>query len=468
MKRVLPLLLVWAVLFAGAPSVLANEEPPPAENPPPAEQPPPLTEEPSPAEDTVAGTEEPPPVPRVPKKQVRRIKVTRPLVFPVVGVNYFRSSFGACRDNCEREHHGNDIMTYGWKGVPVVAAHGGWIRKVRDDGEWCNVEITAVDGWYTRYVHLNNDTPGYDDEDYPCLPTGIEVGAWVDAGQLIGWVGDSGNAEFTPPHVHFEIRTPNGLPVDPYRSLKKAERIFFYRVNGEDPVATAAEIASYAYRQGAGVVNIMAMETYRTLQAGGLSTLKLSGPLLLAEADHLPDATLSALDELGPGRIIVVGGGISEGVIELLKLRYPIVEAMGLPGPIPESYVEPDSGADVPIPGPGLTPFSLVIAGDAIDIPPDSNDDLVRAAWTMPTMVFADTDAARRIGRHTYQGPGRRGSKYVLYFQTGDGYTKFRAKEPPETPPDYGVIVLPAHEATEAALTFLASLADAPVMPLWR
>ncbi|MEN8235058.1 MAG: M23 family metallopeptidase [Actinomycetota bacterium] len=453
MRRLLSLVLVSAVLIAGAPAALATDEPPP---------------EPPPVEDTTSDAEEPAPAPRVPKKQVRRIRVTRDIVFPVVGANRFSSTFGNCRDNCEREHHGNDIMTYGWKGVPVVAAHDGWIRKVRDDGEWCNVEITGVDGWYTRYVHLNNDTPGYDDEIYSCIPEGIEPGVWVEAGQLIGWVGDSGNAETTPPHVHFEIRTPRGLPVDPYRSLKKAERIMFYRVNGDDPVTAAAEIAAYAYREGSGVVNIMATTTHEAFQSGGLSTLNLSGPLLLSEPDHLPEATIAALEELNPGRVIIVGDGLGAGVIESLEREYPIVEQMGLPGPIPDSYIEPDSGEEVAIPGPGPTPFSLVIAGDTSDIPQDSRDDLVRSAWTMPTMVFADTDAARKIGRHTYQGPGRSGRKYVLYFQTGDGYTKFRAKEAPETPPNYGVIVLPAHEATEAALTFLASLADAPVLPLWR
>ncbi|MEN8114547.1 MAG: M23 family metallopeptidase [Actinomycetota bacterium] len=449
MRRVFSLLLVSAVLMAGAPAAFATDEPPPAE-------------------DTTADTAEPAPEPRVPKNRVRRINVTRSIVFPVVGVNRYSSSFGNCRDNCEREHHGNDIMTYGWKGIPVVAAHDGWIRKIRDDGVWCNVEITGVDGWYTRYVHLNNDTPGYDDEVYSCIPDGIETGGWVEAGELIGWIGDSGNAETTPPHLHFEIRTPSGLPVDPYRSLKKAEKIFFYRVDGDDPVAAAADIARYAYRKGSGVVNVMATTTYDMFRAGGLSTLDLSGPLLLSTPDQLPEATIAALGELDPGRVIVVGGGLSETVVNQLKGAYPIVEHMALPGPIPESYVEPDTGAVVAIPGPGSTPFSLVIAGDVNDIPEDSADDLIQSAWAVPTMVFTDTDAERRIGRHTYQGPGRRGSKYVLYFQTGDHYTKFRAKEPPETPPDYGVIVLPAHEATEAAFTFLASLADAPVFPLWR
>jgi hypothetical protein len=89
-------------------------------------------------------------------------------------------------------------------------------------------------------------------------------------------------------------------------------------------------------------------------------------------------------------------------------------------------------------------------------------------AWSLQTMVFEETDPARRIGRDTYQGPGRSGTRNVLYFQTGDSYTKIRAREAPEVSPDFGVIVLESDRVSEATLTFLSSLAGLPVMPLWR
>lgn len=449
----------------------------PSQGNPPAEEP---VNEPPPADEDVEGEDVvvddpeadidiPADDPRVPKHQVRRINVTRDLVFPVVGINYYHPGFGACRDNCEREHHGVDIMTYGWKGVPVVAAHDGTIRKVRDDRDWCIVEVTARDRWYTRYVHLNNDTPGYDDKDHECLLPGIEVGERVEAGQIIGWIGDSGNAETTPPHLHFEIRTPRGLPVDPYKSLKAAERIRFYRVGADDdPVATAAQIAAYAYRSGSGVVNVMATTDYETLRAGGFSTLELSGPLLLSEPGYLPDATIEMFGLLNPSRVIVVGDSLEQAVIDQLELRFPIVDRTSMPSTNGESYIEPDTSTIVEIPEPEACPLSLVVVGDRSELPKGMAVDLDRMAWRMQTTVFEETEAAYRVGSETYQGPGRSGTRNVLYFQTGEVYTRIRAKEAPETPPDYGVTVIEAKRVSEAALTFLTSLADLPVMPLWR
>jgi murein DD-endopeptidase MepM/ murein hydrolase activator NlpD len=79
-------------------------------------------------------------------------------------------------------------------------------------------------GWETYYIHLNNDNPGTDDGHADWSLTfapGIVEGAEVKAGQLIAWVGDSGNAEGSGSHTHFELRY-NDRPVDPFPYLKKA------------------------------------------------------------------------------------------------------------------------------------------------------------------------------------------------------------------------------------------------------
>ncbi len=74
-------------------------------------------------------------------------------------------------------------------------------------------------GWY---IHLNNDTPGTDDGLGWGFADGISSGVHVTAGQLIGWVGDSGNAEWTASHLHFELHHPDHGSVNPYPHLREA------------------------------------------------------------------------------------------------------------------------------------------------------------------------------------------------------------------------------------------------------
>jgi hypothetical protein len=52
---------------------------------------------------------------------------------------------------------------------------------------------------------------------------GIGKGSKVVAGQFIAFMGDSGDAENTAPHLHFEIHAPDGTPINPYESLLAAD-----------------------------------------------------------------------------------------------------------------------------------------------------------------------------------------------------------------------------------------------------
>jgi hypothetical protein len=71
-------------------------------------------------------------------------------------------------------------------------------------------------------MHLNDDNIGTDD-GAGLLAVGItvELGDVVEAGDLIGYVGDSGNAEGSSPHTHFELHH-NGSPIDPHSHLVRA------------------------------------------------------------------------------------------------------------------------------------------------------------------------------------------------------------------------------------------------------
>jgi hypothetical protein len=143
------------------------------------------------------------------------------MVFPVVGRVYFSDTFGAPRSG-GRVHEGIDIMSYGIKGLPVVAAADGTVRWI--GSTCCYLAIDHGGGYETWYIHLNNDTPGTDDGQGWGIAPGLVPGVKVRRGQLIGWVGDSGNAESTAPHLHFELRL-NGTALNTYQLLLQMPRL---------------------------------------------------------------------------------------------------------------------------------------------------------------------------------------------------------------------------------------------------
>ncbi len=156
--------------------------------------------------------------------QASQAQEIKQIVFPVEGGGPFSDSFGDPRSG-GRSHEGIDIFAP--KMTPVVAAVDGRITSLPQDEPSYGYAIfmRGDDDWQYRYIHINNDTPGTDDGEggvvYAYAPTIIR-GARVVAGQLLGWVGDSGNAESVGSHLHFEIRKPDGTPINPYWSLVNA------------------------------------------------------------------------------------------------------------------------------------------------------------------------------------------------------------------------------------------------------
>ena len=139
-----------------------------------------------------------------------------PMPFPIQTepANYtYTDTFGHCRSACNRGHNGVDIMT-GVKGYPVVAVADGTITWT--SGTCCALAINHDDDWKSYYIHLNNDSQNpdgsYNDDGTGSYLPGIVEGADVERGQVIGLVGDSGNAEACNcPHLHFEIWAPIDL-----------------------------------------------------------------------------------------------------------------------------------------------------------------------------------------------------------------------------------------------------------------
>ena len=241
-----------------------------------------------------------------------------PMVFPVIGDVSYTDTFGAPRSG-GRTHEGQDLM--GHKMQELVAAADGRIAAVKQGGTLSGnmVVLEGDDGWEYTYIHLNNDTPGTDDGAAARSDTfgpGIEVGADVVGGQLIGYMGDSGDAEGTGPHLHFELASPDGVTVNAYNALKNATHIAeiagatsspIPRLAGLDRVGTAIEVSQAGWPEGASDVVLAAGDQYaEALPASVLAATK-NGPLLLTVGSTVPAGVLAELDRLHATRVTVVG-----------------------------------------------------------------------------------------------------------------------------------------------------------------
>jgi hypothetical protein len=101
----------------------------------------------------------------------------------------------------------------------------------------CMLYLYGKSGTTYLYIHLNNDVTLKNDNRGACVPgmayaKGLKDGATVEAGQPVGYVGNSGDADSTDPHLHFEVHPNDGGAVNPYPYLKIAERLIFATSTG--------------------------------------------------------------------------------------------------------------------------------------------------------------------------------------------------------------------------------------------
>jgi peptidoglycan LD-endopeptidase LytH len=126
------------------------------------------------------------------------------LLFPVEGRGRaaVQSGFGAGRDEGRRRHEGIDIFAP--RGTPVVAAADGWITSRTTNRLGGNVVwIWAPSRRLSLYyAHLETQA--------------VAPGERVRAGEVVGYVGNTGNARGTAPHLHFGVYAPLAGAVDPF------------------------------------------------------------------------------------------------------------------------------------------------------------------------------------------------------------------------------------------------------------
>ncbi len=149
---------------------------------------------------------------------------------PVDGVSPARliNSWGNRRGG-GRRHQGIDIMAP--RGTPIRSTTEGIIetKGMRGLGGLV-VTVIGPGGYRHYYAHL---------EDVAAQV----IGEWVHAGEIIGYVGNSGNAAASSPHLHYGVYTPGGKAVNPYPYLRTGASFNFSRAAIEAP-APAVEPAA--------------------------------------------------------------------------------------------------------------------------------------------------------------------------------------------------------------------------------
>src|SRR6056300_874516 len=145
------------------------------------------------------------------------------MVFPVKNImSHFYDDWGEIRGNGKRVHEGIDIRAQ--KGSPIVAIADGRVNTISySESSGYYIAIDHQNGWLSLYVHLDDDINGNDNLGgrNTAFADDIYLGGEVIAGQTIGYVGDSGNADGTVPHVHFEVRYM-GKSYDVYYYIKSS------------------------------------------------------------------------------------------------------------------------------------------------------------------------------------------------------------------------------------------------------
>jgi murein DD-endopeptidase MepM/ murein hydrolase activator NlpD len=134
-------------------------------------------------------------------------------VFPVQPPYSYIDTYGAPRmtgTSFQHQHQGVDIFAR--EGTPLVATKRGIVFSIgiaRLGGN--RVWLKDTDGTCYYYAHLQN------------FAAGLYENKIVESGEVIGFVGITGNAAGTPPHLHYEIHPQCGGPTNPTPILKAVE-----------------------------------------------------------------------------------------------------------------------------------------------------------------------------------------------------------------------------------------------------
>ena len=192
------------------------------------------------------------------------------IVFPVLGPTTYTDDFGEARAG--GPHQGIDMMAP--KRALALAAEPGKVKFwTHSATAGCMLYLYGASGTTYYYIHLNNDLTGRNDNHGKCVAgtayaKGLKDGAKVTAGQVVGYVGDSGDANGIHPHLHFELHPNGGRAVDPYTWLQSGLHLLFAAPRGSpftlELRGTVAGVTDSSIRVKAATVNAWPMRQRQT------------------------------------------------------------------------------------------------------------------------------------------------------------------------------------------------------------
>ena len=192
------------------------------------------------------------------------------IVFPVLGPTTYTDDFGEARAG--GPHQGIDMMAP--KRALALAAEPGKVKFwTHSATAGCMLYLYGASGTTYYYIHLNNDLTGRNDNRGTCVAgtayaKGLKDGAKVTAGQVVGYVGDSGDANGIHPHLHFELHPNGGRAVDPYTWLQGGLHLLFAAPRGSpftlELRGTVAGVTDSSIRVKAATVNAWPMRQRQT------------------------------------------------------------------------------------------------------------------------------------------------------------------------------------------------------------
>jgi hypothetical protein len=156
------------------------------------------------------------------------------IIFPVLGTTTYADDFGDPRPG--GTHQGIDIVAP--KRSLALAAEAGKVEFWASSANaGCMLYLHAASKTTYYYIHLNNDLTARNDNRGKCVPgvayaKGLKNGSKVAAGQPVGYVGDSGDANGAHAHLHFELHPGGKSAVDPYPWLQRGQHLLFWAPRG--------------------------------------------------------------------------------------------------------------------------------------------------------------------------------------------------------------------------------------------